>query len=127
MTEGGAHSKAQLPGERQQNKELVSWLRELIPALQFSWDFPALLLCLVAKGGDRDLKADAAGCQKSNQAIYTHLGHPGVGAAEPEGGFWWRMACEEFPNTQTLARPSCSLMEEPTGHSSCFVLVFLKP
>lgn len=62
------------------------WLRELIPALQFSWDFPARVHCLV-KGGDRDLKADAAGRQKNNQAIYTHPVRPGVRIAEPEGGF----------------------------------------
>lgn len=58
-----------------------------IDPLQFSWDFPALLRCLVAKGGGRDLKADAAGCQKSDQAVYTHFVHPGVRIAEPEGGF----------------------------------------
>ncbi|PKU32040.1 phosphatidylinositol 5-phosphate 4-kinase type-2 hypothetical protein [Limosa lapponica baueri] len=27
---------------------------------------------LVAKGGDRDVKADAAGCRKNSRAIYTH-------------------------------------------------------
>lgn len=86
-----------------------------------------VLRCLVAKGGDGDLKTDAAGCQKNNQAVYTHFVHPGVGTAEPEGGFWCRMTCEEFLNTETLARLSCFLMEKPTGHSSCFVLVFLKP
>lgn len=99
------------------------WLRGLIPALQFSWDFPALLHCLVAKGGDRDLKADAAGCQKNSQAIYTHLVRPGVRIAEPEGGFWCRMTCEESPNTEVLARLSCFLR----GISVCFGLVFLKP
>lgn len=49
------------------------------------------LHCFVAKGGDRDVKTDAAGCRKNNQAIYTHsLFHPIVRIAEAEGGFWFQ-------------------------------------
>jgi len=49
------------------------------------------LQCFVAKGGDRDIEADAAGCWKNSQAIYTYNPFcPVVRIAEAEGGFWFQ-------------------------------------
>lgn len=46
------------------------------------------LRCFIAKGGDRDIKTDAAGCWTNNQAIYTQNPfRPIVRIAEADGGF----------------------------------------
>lgn len=65
--------------QRHRNKTLALWLRERGRSLLcsshgiFQWccKHGKKLRCSVAKGGDRDIKTDAAGCRKNNQVIYT--------------------------------------------------------
>lgn len=99
LTVGWGSQQVPLPGERHQNKELMLWLREraryllcsLHGIFQLCCKYEKKLQRFVAKGRDRDIKADAAGCRKNNQAIYTHnLFCPIVWIAEAEGGFWFQ-------------------------------------
>lgn len=96
---GTGLTRVPLRGERHQNKELPLWPRghgryslcSLLGIYQLCRKHEKELRCFVAKGGDRDIKTDAAGCRKNNQAIYTHTPfRPIVGTAEAEGGFWFQ-------------------------------------
>lgn len=72
----------------------VVWLREgsrqlpcgLLGIFQLCCTYEKKLQCFVAKGGDREMKTDAAGCWRNSQAIYTHNPfHPIVRIT----GFWF--------------------------------------